>query len=369
MKKFICLFTVICLLIPCFSLGVNAVIVSETTPDFDYNDDGKININDARAVLRVSAGIDAEIEGKTYDLDANGYVDYYDVAKILRMISGIEAEANVADEYLLALFKKELDSVKSIRPGFTKVATSHCKSSKVTIRNAPIDSFNVTDTEFNIYVDMLVAYADQYSLILPADMKKEIEEMEAQTKTLYEPQTNGPIEVTKANPTHYTEFPVNKLGYACFLNISDIESINCYEQDGYIIREVIMKTDTYIGDEYPTGSAGFKDRWQKISYGKVFNIPYLDETDGSTLNSVTFTGLYGDNISVKPTQGGRIISKVDKLTGLPVEIRYEYACVYDVSEPPVINQDGTPGLTMKTVTIKNFYEVYTINPVEVSENE
>ena len=109
MKKFICLFTVICLLIPCFSLGVNAIIVSETTPDFDYNDDGKININDARAVLRVSAGIDAEIEGKTYDLDANGYVDYYDVAKILRMISGIEAEANVADEYLLALFKKELD--------------------------------------------------------------------------------------------------------------------------------------------------------------------------------------------------------------------------------------------------------------------
>lgn len=368
MKKFICLFTVICLLIPCFSLGVNAVIVSETTPDFDYNDDGKININDARAVLRVSAGIDAEIEGKTYDLDANGYVDYYDVAKILKMISGIDSEANVTNEYLLSLFKKELDSVKSIRPGFTKVSTSHCKSSKVTIRNAPIDSFNVTDTEFNIYVDMLVAYADRYNSILPNDIKKDIEEMKAQTVELYNPQTET-ITVTKANPTHYTEFPVSKLGYSCFLEVSDIESINCYEQNGYIIREVIMKADTYIGDEYPTGSAGFKDRWQTISYGKVFDIPSLDETDGSTLNSVTFTGLYDDDISIKPTQGGRIISKVDKLTGLPVEVRYEYACVYDVSKPPVVNQDGTTGLTMKIVTTKNFSEVYTINPMEVSDNE
>lgn len=368
MKKFICLFTVICLLIPCFSLGVNAVIVSETTPDFDYNDDGKININDARAVLRVSAGIDAEIEGKTYDLDANGYVDYYDVAKILRMISGIEAEANVADEYLLALFKKELDSVKSIRPGFTKVATSHCKSAKVTTTNAPDASLNVTNTEFNVYVDKVIAYTNKYSWILTDDMKKELEEMRTQAQQLYEEQTET-VTVTKANPTHYTEFPVNKLGYACFLEVSDIESINCYEQGGYIIREVIMKNDTYIGDQYPTGSAGFKDRWQTISYGKVFNIPAFDETDGSTLNSVKFAGLYGDSINVAPTQGGRIISKVDKLTGLPVEVRYEYSCVSDISAAPQVNQDGTPGLTMKTVTITNFSEVYTINPVEVSENE
>ena len=365
MKKFICLFTVLCLLVPFFSLGANAVIVSETTPDFDYNNDGKININDARAILRISAGIDDEIEGKTYDLDGNGYVDYYDVAKILRMISGIDSETSVSTEYLLALFKKELDSVKSVRPGFTKAATSHCKSAKVTTSNAPDASLNVTNTEFNVYVDKVIAYTNKYSWLLTSDMKKELENMKAQAKALYEPQTEA-VTVTKANPTHYTEFPVNKLGYACFLEVSDIQSINCYEQGGYIIREVIMKTDTYIGNEYPTGSAGFKDRWQTISYGKVFNIPAFDETDGSTLNSVKFSGLYGDSINVEPTEGGRIISKVDKLTGMPVEIRYEYSCVSDISAAPQVNQDGTPGLTMKTVTTTNFSEVYTINPVEAN---
>ncbi len=363
MKKFICLFTVLCLLVPFFSLGANAVIVSTTTPDFDYNSDGKININDARAVLRVSAGIDEEIEGKTYDLDGNGYVDYYDVAKILRMISGIDSETTVSNEYLLALFKKELDSVKSVRPGFTKIATSHCRSAKVTTTNAPDDSLNVTNTEFNIYVDKVIAYTNKYSWILTNEMKQELENMRTQAAELYQPQTET-VTVTKTNPTHYTEFPVNKLGYACFLEVSDIASINCYEQDGYIIREVIMNTDTYIGDQYPTGSVGFKDRWQTISYGKVFNIPAFDETDGSTLNSVTFTGLYGENLNIAPAQGGRIISKVDKLTGIPVEIRYEYACVSDISAAPQVNQDGTPGLTMKTVTITNFSEVYTINPVE-----
>lgn len=365
MKKFICLFTVLCLLVPFFSLGANAVIVSDTTPDFDYNNDGKININDARTILRVSAGIDEEIEGKTYDLDRSGFVDYYDVAKILRMISGIDSEANVSNEYLLALFKEELDSVKSVRPGFTKVSTSHCKSAKVTTTNAPDSSLNVTNTEFNVYVDKVVAYTNKYSWILTNDIKKELENMKTQAQELYQPQTET-VTVTKANPTHYTEFPVNKLGYACFLELSDIESINCYEQNGYIIREVIMKTDTYIGDQYPTGSAGFKDRWQIISYGKVFNIPAFDETDGSTLNSVKFSGLYGDNINVAPTQGGRIISKVDKLTGMPVEIRYEYSCVSDISAAPQVNQDGTTGLTMKTVTITNFSEVYTINSVEAN---
>lgn len=352
MKKFICIFTVLCLLVPFFSVGANAVIVSETTPDFDYNNDGYININDARALLRVSAGIDDEIEGKTYDLVVDGCVDYYDVAKILRMISGIESEANVSTEYLVALFKEELDSVKSVRPGFTKVSTTHCTSAKVTTRNAPESSLNVTDMEFNVYVDKVIAATDAYSWLLTSDMKKELENMRTQAKELYNPQTETTT-VTKANPTHYTEFPVNKLGYACFLEASDIQSISCYEQNGYIIREVIMKNDTYIGDQYPTGSAGFKDRWQTISYGKVFNIPSFDETDGSTLNSVSFSN-------------GRILSKIDKLTGLPVEVRYEYTCVSDISAAPQVNSDGSEGLTMKTVTTTNFTEVYTINPVEAN---
>lgn len=352
LKKFICLFTVLCLLIPSFVLGANAVIVSSSTPDFDYNNDGKINLDDARAVLRVSAGIDAEIEGKIYDLDNNDSVDYYDVATVLRVISGIDSATTVTDEYLIEVFKKELNSVKSIRPGFTKTATSHCVSAKVTTKNAPDKSLNVTNTEFNVYVDKVIAYTNNYSWILTNDIKQELENMRTQAAELYEPQTSTVV-VTKTNPTHYTEFPVNKLGYSCFLEKSDIQSITSYEQNGYIIREIIMKTDTYVGDEYPTGSAGFKDRWQTISYGKVFNIPAFDETDGSTLNSVTFSN-------------GRIVSKVDKLTGIPVEVRYEYSCVSDISAAPQVNTDGSDGLEMQTVTTTNFTEIYTINPTEAN---
>ena len=83
----------------------------------------------------------------------------------------------------------------------------------------------------------------------------------------------------------------------------DIKSIECYEEDGYIIRKVTMNEDTYIGDEFPTGNEGFSQRWKTIPYGKVFNIPDFDETEGtketSILNKVTF-------------KDGVIISKVDK---------------------------------------------------------
>lgn len=341
-------------MVPLFALNANAVIVDTNTPDFDYNQDGKINLNDARAILRVSAGIDDEIEGMIYDFDNNGFVDYYDVNTVLRVVSGIDSDIAVTNEYLLSLFKKELNSVKSVHPGFKKVATSDVQSALVTTENSPEPSLNVTNLEFKDYVAKIVNYSSGFDALLPDDIKKDLQEMQEEAILLYEPQTET-TEVAKTSPVHYTEFPVGKLGYSCFLEMSDIASISSYEQNGYIIREVIMNEDTYVGDEYPTGSSGFKDRWQTISYGKVFNIPSFDETDGSTLNKVTF-------------KNGKIISKVDKLTGMPVEIRYEFTYISDISAAQQTNTDGSPGLKMRTVTTKDHIEIYTINPVEANSN-
>ena len=114
-----------------------------------------------------------------------------------------------------------------------------------------------------------------------------------------------------------------------------------------------MNTDTYIGDEYPTGTAGFKDRWQTISYGKVFNIPELSESDGSVVNSVTF-------------KDGKIVSKIDKLTGMPVEIDYKFTYIADVSAPVEVDDKGNEGIKMKTKATITTTEKYIINPVEVN---
>lgn len=353
MKKIMCLVLTVCMLMSVCAFGVSAALTAEDVASgYDYDGDGDVNVLDARAVLRVSSGIEAPVEGKNYDLDGDGYITYNDVKKVLYIAAGIDVEIVENQEYSLSLFKTELNNIKDIRPGFVKTSTVHCTSMKVTTSNAPsqFPGLNVTDVEFDEYVEIL---EDEVGLLGSIGSVSEmIEEMKAQAEDVYEPHTTNKT-VGSRSSSHYTEFPVNKLGYSCYLTVDDIANIKSYEDGDYFYREVTMNTDTYIGDEYPTGTAGFKDRWQTISYGKVFNIPELSESDGSVVNSVTF-------------KDGTIVSKIDKLTGVPVEINYKFTYVADVSSPVEVDENGNEGIKMKTKATITTTEKYVINPVEVN---
>lgn len=363
MKKILSIILTICMLMSALCISSYALTEQEIYSAFDFDNDGDVDVKDARTVLRVAAGIDAPIEGKVYDINGDGYVTYEDVKTALYIAAGIGTEdvAVNSDEYNLNLFKREINSIKEVRPGFTKNATAQCASMLVTTRNAPDSSLNVTNMEFDDYTNKTCDYMEDLlngaaGLLIPsaqkAELKQNIADLRQKATDMYKPQTTKKT-VAKRTTTHYTDFPINNLGYSCYLTLDDIESIRCYEEGDYFYREVTMKTDTYVGNEYPTGSAGFKDRYQKISYGKIFNIPALSETDGSVVNKVTF-------------KDGKITMKIDKLTGMPVNVEYYYVYVADVDSPVQEDADGNPGIEMNSVTTMVTSENYAINPVEVN---
>lgn len=365
MKKILCLALCLCMLVSSLCLNVFAAGSSdEITSLYDYNGDGFINLTDARTVLRVSAGLEQPRANLIYDLDGqDGAIPTInDVKLVISIVMGIDVEiAN--QEFLLALFVNELDSVKTTKPGFTKLATNKCDSMLVTTRNAPDPSLNVTNMPFDQYTNKTCDYLEDAlngfaGAFIPADKKTEIKAtiatMRKEANELYVPKTKETVIAKRRS--HFATFPINNVPKSCYLKIDDIASITSEEtEDGYILRTVKMKTDTYIGDEFPTGVAKAAERREKISYARVFNLPDFSETtngkESSILNSVTF-------------KDGEIVSKIDKLSGIPVYVKYSYTYVSDISTIPTVDEETKEeGLQMDSVTTAKVIEEFTINPV------
>lgn len=362
MKRTVSILLAVCVIFSALSVSSYASYTSEEVAlNFDYNGDGVVNLSDARTVLRVSANLEAPKDGMIYDLTGNGDgLTIEDVKKVIGIVTGIDADVSECAEFNLALFVAELNSVKNERPGFSKTATTKCDSMLVTTKNAPAEELNVTNMEFDEYTEKSCKYMedtmDKFGFLLTSAQKAEInaqiKELRKQSKEMYEPQTT--TKKVSRFSSHAYHFPVNNNLTSCFLTLADIKSIECYEEDGYIVRKVTMNDNTYVGDEFPTGPEGSSQRLKTISYAKVFNIPDFDETEGtkqtSILNKVTF-------------KNGVIISKVDKLSGLPVSVEYSYSYVADISTIPEIDENGEEGIQMDTVTKANNTESFVINTI------
>ena len=362
MKKSLSVLLAVCILFSMFSL--NAFATEETYPEivscYDFNGDGSVNLTDARTFLRVSAGLEAPKEALVYDLNGDNLTTIEDVKMVISIVLGIDVEIT-SDEFNLALFKSELNNIKAVRPGFKRTATTQCKEMLVTTRNAPDASLNVTNMPFDQYTNKSCDYLEDVlggfaGAFIPADQKAEmkasIAAMRKEAKELYNPKVSTTTVAKRRS--HYASFPVNNLANSCFLTMDDIQSIDCYEEDGYIIRKVTLGQYTYVGDEYPTGYENSSLRRQLVAYGRVFNIPELSETENgkqtSELNKITF-------------KNGVIISKVDKLSGIPVSVDYSYTYITDISTIPQVDANGNPGLEMDSNTTATVSESFAINPV------
>ncbi len=335
-------------------LSVNASAADETVTaesamaklqKIDADGNGSLTTADASQYLKAAAGI-IDVAESDYDYDADGSVSVVDAQKVLRVVAGVDSP--VTQEEALALFNDGINSVKTKRPGFEKTATVVCPSIKVTTMDAPIDEMNVTNLEFDQYVEKIIKLMNTfpYNIALNAEMKAQLEEMRVQAKESYEPQVTTKT-VAKASNSHYTYFPVNNLGWSSRLTLEDVKSVTCTLENGNIVYTVKMNDITYVGDEYPTGSAGFSKR-QALPYGKIFNIPAFDESDGSTVNKVSFSN-------------GTIVYKQDYRTGDSLYADYSYSYVVDLTAAP--QKDST--LVMKTVTTTNANENYVMNRVTV----
>lgn len=314
--------------------------------NFDSNGDGVYTTDDAIVYLKAAAGIIDNTDTDRYDLNGDGSVSVADAQKALKVVSGIEPL--LTDAEALALFNDKINSVKMIRPGFEKTATVVCPSIKVTTMNSGIDGMDVTDLEFDKYVDKIVKLMTNppYSWILDDATKAELVQMQKDAEEVYKPQVTTKT-VAKTSNAHFTNFPVDNLGWSSKLTVSDISSATCKISEGCIVYTISMGTSNYVGDEYPTGSAGFSKR-QALSYGKVFNIPSFDEADGSTVNKVTF-------------KNGIVVLKVDLVTGDVLSTDYSYT--YEVDVTGAKKEDSK--MVMKTKTTANVSENFVMNRVTV----
>ena len=361
MKKLLSVILVISVMMGIFAITASAADETTNLTDaeramlkiqrIDANGDGAYTTLDAAAFLRAAAGISADSADEKYDIDLDGYVSVTDAQKALKIVSGIEPVLDSAET--LALFNEKLNSVKTVRPGFEKTSTVQCPSIKITTTNAPITEMNVTNLEFDQYIDRVVSVMNGpvYSLLLDANMKAQLKEMQEQADEAYKPQTQTKT-VAKASNSHYSYFPVNNLGWSSKLTIDDINGATCQIVGSDIFCTITLPDTTHIGDEYPTGSSGFSKR-QSLTYGKVFNIPALDESDGSTVNKVQF-------------KNGKVVLKVDVSTGDVLAVDYSYTYYTEVMAAPQKNADGSVAkLTMKTATTTNVAENYIMNRVTV----
>ncbi len=353
LKKLLSVVLVFCMLLSVTAFSVNAAYSDDFSDAgkkaynklmlLDADNDGTINTEDAAMYLKAAAGIIDDKDG-SYDYDGDGVVSVADAQAVLTVVAGIETPLNQSEA--LMLFNDSLNEVKSTRPGFERTVTMQCPSIKVTTIDAPIPEMNVTNMEFNKYVDHLVKTMNTfpYNLALNAEMQAELKAMQAEAKEVYMPQVET-RSIAKTSNSHYSYFPVTNLGWSSKLTTSDVKSISCALSGSVAVVTIEMGNYIYIGDEYPTGTKGFAAR-QALPYGKVFNIPSFDESDGSTINKVSF-------------KNGKVVCHIDITTGSPIYAEYTYSYDVDVTAAPQANST----LVMKTATTTNVSEVYNINKV------
>lgn len=347
MKKLLSIVLVIGMLMSVMSLSVSATdtaLTDEEKADMmtsmlraDVDGDGAYSTQDAAKLLRAAAGI--EETKAEYDLDLDGQVSLLDAQKMLRVAADLDNV--VDDEKLFKLFNESINSVKRVKPGFSRTITVVFPTIKVTTTGAPDSQLNVSNMEYRDYVNTLVKVMNSfpYNTMLDADMKAELEAMKKSAVDVYLPQTEVKNVAATSN-SHYTNFPVNNLGWSSKLVMDDIKSIKQKVADGSIVITITLDNYTYGKGEYPTGSAGFSER-QKLTYGKIFNIPALDESDGSVVNTMAF-------------KNGVVELKLDCETGKVVEVDYSYSYTSSVTSPKAENSN----LVMKTVTTADTNENY-----------
>lgn len=353
MKKLLSVILVLCMLLSVTAFSANAAYSDKFTDAgkkacnklmlLDADKDGTINTEDAVLYLKAAAGI-IDDEAGSYDYNGDGVVSVADARSVLAVVAGVESSLTQSEALLL--FNDSLNAVKSVRPGFDRTVTMQCPSIKVTTMNAPIDEMNVTNMEFNAYVDHLVKTMNSfpYNMMLNEETKAELKAMQAEAKEVYEPQVETKS-VAKTSNSHYSYFPVTNLGWSSKLTTGDVKAVSCVLNGSVAVITVEMGNYIYIGDEYPTGTKGFAER-QALPYGKVFNIPSFDESDGSTINKVSF-------------KNGKVVCHIDIATGAPVYAEYSYSYDVDVTAAPQEKSE----LVMKTATSTNISEVYNINKV------
>ncbi len=317
----------------------------------DVTEDGIVDITDARKALRVAAKIEAGEETVNYDVNKDGIVSVEDARYVLRVASGIEI--TVTKEDIFDYFTDEINSVKKTFPGFVRTTTTTCTSSKIKITGAPkslLYDLNADNVEW-------IDYLKDNETILKLGGADEYAEMIAEAEAIYEPVIKNKT-IEEGNKQHYTYFPVASLANACRLSFDEVKNIDIKNVDGHFFITLTLGKYTYEGENpYPATSYEYTER-QNIPYGKIFNLPEFNYSDGATeLQKVVL-------------ENGKVVIEMDAKSGEIMDVDYSFRCTSVVyQESDLVDDKGNVTSTMKTwmTSVFEYNEFYDMQAPELGK--
>ena len=271
MKKFICILTVITLLFSMGALSLTASALIDTSIVYgDLNGDGKVDLNDARGVLEVAAGLSSISDpavAKRADINSDNAVTLYDARQILRgctdwtelqpsgAFSGFEGDEYFqTPEHAIAVFNTFLNNVKSEKPGFIR-------SEDVDVISFDIKEMNLVGINFGNTTEGIVAMIRD---MIVTESEPEL----AQTIIKGQNCDNAMSAETES--------------YVSKLDQSDVYGIKAdYDEKGFLTIEVAL-ADCEIANVSQT------------AYADVFNPAILQENSESTVENVFGANTFED---------------------------------------------------------------------------
>jgi hypothetical protein len=314
----------------------------------DADKDGTYTTGDVSSVLEAAAGITQDGDSEDYDINGDGYISLRDAMVTLDAVT--EVAPVVTQEELLAIFNERINSVKKNLPGFTRREILTHSSVTVTTVNPPNDAFKANNLEYPEYVNQIdkLMHTWPYSMALSPEMEATLKEMKTYGENLYKPRSQSVAvgKGTEYEDEHIALFAVGGLSWSSNLTINDIKSISYTMTGGRIYITITMKDYSYAGDAYPTGATGLNGR-AKLPYGKAFNLPDFDESDGSTLRSVSLSD-------------GKIDFQMDYKTSDVLRVEYKFNYVSDIKSP---QDKDLPDFEIHTKSTAESVERYVVNRV------
>ncbi len=331
------------MLVSVFSISAGAATADTLTDEqkvemkikrADANDDGVYDTSDAKLLLKAAAGIYKSKD--KYDVDLDGETSIADALAVLKQASGIKPIVSKAE--LLKLFNKKLNDVKNDTPGFTKTSTATCQSMKITQKitasnflvQAVLKDMEYTDLEYDQYVNKMVAMMETADLT--EEEKENIAAMKKSAEDYRKPQTQTFTAEKGDYYDHYKLFPREFKNTASEVTYSDIATLTYSVKDGKIVYTLTMPVKSYTESSFPSDPS-------TSSYGKIFNLVNVRETEGSKITNLEF-------------KNGKVVMTTNATTGVIEKVVYTYDYYSDIKAPTQTQNDSSLGSVTINVSTK-----------------
>lgn len=323
--------------------------------DIDRNN--KVEVGDARRVLRVAVKLDtfSEEQETDADVDFDGAVTVADARSILRYAVGLSGFVlPFTEQEIIEYFVNAANNVKTEKPGLDRKTTTVSPSIKMSVTGTEVQDMELYDTKAYIdeQIELLEKYRDIWEIILPQNEIDKLNEKISQWKEnrdgideQYKPQVET-FHVAAGN-SHYAAFTVRGKSWSSKAAAEDVKSAKLMFMKG------LLYIDIAYGEEYYTQLPA---DITTIKYGKMFDVP-----SSATFNKPSRTDYKLNALSLK---NGAVNCRIDIQTGAIKEVKYFYEYIWDYTVTGKSEIDNSDTQSRSVHTVRNTAEYVIAEKVE-----